>query len=155
MDGALRYTEDFVRVYVFVFEGCCHIVHVEMNEHALAVHGGTMQNCIGVIVIQGNRVIALPCNMMLPGKVQRFIQICEIILFAAELPEDLSCGSAYAEDRVHISCGDYVVAGIGLVHGVDMEEVESVFFGSAVAVFGVWSAEDIFHAYVVGCSPFE
>lgn len=136
-------------------QGGSHVVHVELDDHALAVARGAVEDVVGVVVEDGQSVVALPCDVVLPGKVQRVVDVSEIVVLAAQLPDDLACLAADADHGVHVASRNNIVARVRLVDTVDVEEVKGVRFGFSVAVLHVGAAEDIGHANVVGGSPLE
>lgn len=114
-----------------------------------------MENVVGVVVEQRQRVVALPCDVVLPGEVRRVVKVLEVVVLAAQLPDDLAGLPAHTHHGVHVARRDDVVPVLGLVDAVDMEEVEGIFLGLAVSILAVRIAVYVGHADVVGGAPFK
>lgn len=155
LHGALGDVENLVGMDEFLQEAGSHLLQVESDNHALAVFGRAMKDTVGVVVEDGNRVVALPRHMVLPGEVGGAIQVLEIVVLAAELPDDLPCFATDAHDGVHVTGGDDIIPRIRLVDTVDVEEIKGVLFRLPMPIFARRAAKYIAHPDVICGPPFE
>lgn len=126
LHGALRDVEDLVWVDVFLQEAGRHLFPVEMNQHALAVFIWAVKDAVGVVVKEGDGIVALPRCVVLPGEIGRAIEIFKAIVLAADLPQDVACFSTDAHNGVHITGRDDIIPRVNLVDTVDMKKIKGV-----------------------------
>lgn len=63
-----------------------------------------MKDGVGVVVEEGEGVVSLPCDVVLPCEVECVVEILKVVVLATELPEEFARLATDADHGEHVSC---------------------------------------------------